>query len=138
MDKFTFFITMILAMCFTLTACASLGVTSDPKTVVITPAIKGNSAILAVGDSLELRIPTIPKAGFEWQVEDLDTAILEQEGTGIYTKDPDTNSAGGIVTFQFTAIGKGKTTIHLLFVSPSVGEAPALSSNSFSVVVEVR
>jgi predicted secreted protein len=138
MDKFTRFLTSMMAISLLLSACANTGVTPDPKTVVVTPAIKGNSAMLSLGDTLELQIPTIPKAGFEWQVQNLDTAILEQEGTGMYAKDPDPNSAGGVVTFQFTAIGTGKTTVNLLFVSPSIGEVPALSSNSFSVTVEVK
>ena len=121
-----------------LTACGPIGSSDTAKTVVITPAIKGNSANLNVGDTLELQIPTIPTAGFEWQVQDLDTAVLKQAGDAVYTASTSPNAAGGIVTIKFNAVGTGSTTVHLLYMNSSTAGAPSLSSNSLAVTVEVK
>ena len=138
MFKFTQFLTVLTAVCFLLTACGGIVPSAEGKTVVITPAIKGNSASLNIGDKLEIQIPTIPTAGFDWVAQNLDTTILTQEGSAVYTEDASPNSAGGIVTLNFTAVGAGKTTLNLLYVnSPSNGIA-SLSSNSFSMTVEVK
>jgi predicted secreted protein len=106
--------------------------------VVVTPAIKGNSASLSVGDTLEILLPTIPTQGYEWVTQDLDTAILVQQGSAVYTKDTDPNSAGGIVTLMYNAVGAGTTTLTLLYVSSSSNGAPSFSANSFGMTVEVK
>jgi predicted secreted protein len=138
MIKFTHFLTMMTAACLLLAACGGGMASTDGKTVVVTPAIKGNSASLSVGDKLEIRLPTIPTEGYEWVVQDLDTAILTQEGSAVYTADTDPNSAGGVVTLLFNAVGSGNTTVHLLYENSASGQSPSLSKNSFSVAVEVK
>jgi len=133
---------MTAAVCLLLTACGGIapGNEENPlgKTLVITPAIKGNSASLNVGDTLEIQIPTIPTAGFEWEVQNLDTDILLQEGSAVYTEDTAPNSAGGIVTLRFKAVGIGETHLSLLYVNSPSDETPALSMRSFGMPVEVK
>jgi predicted secreted protein len=138
MCKFIQHLLVFLGSFVLLTACVGSGSSNEAKTVIITPAIRGNSASLNVGDTLEIRIPTIPKDGFEWQVQDLDTRILGQEGGAVYTADPSPNSAGGIVTLRFIAIGSGSTTLNLLYINSPTAGTPVLSSNSFSMTVEVK
>ena len=138
MFKFTQFLTMMTTVGLLLTACAASASGTGGKTVVVTPAIKGNSASLNVGDTLEIQIPTIPTEGFEWEAQDLDTTILLQEGSAVYTQDSSPNSAGGIVTLRFNAVGVGKTTHNLLYVNSSSNAALSLSTNSFSMTVEVK
>jgi len=138
MFKFTQFLPVLIAVCLLLTACGGIVPSTAGKTVVITPAIKGNSASLNVGDTLEIQIPTIPTEGFEWEAQDLDTTILLQEGSAVYTQDSSPNSAGGIVTLRFNAVGVGKTTLNLLYVNSSSNAALSLSANSFSMTVEVK
>ena len=62
MNKFSQVLTITTALLVLLTACAGGAPGTDGKTVVVTPAIKGNSAILNAGDKLEVQLPTIPKA----------------------------------------------------------------------------
>jgi predicted secreted protein len=138
MFKFAQFLTLITAVCLLLTACGGSIPSTGGKTVIITPAIKGNSASLNVGDTLEIHIPTIPTVGYEWVVQDLDMTILTQEGSAVYTKDSSPDSAGGIVTLLFNAVGVGNTTLNLLYVNSSSDEALSLSKNSFSMTVEVK
>ena len=138
MKKFTQILTIIAAGSLLLAACGGANPASAGKTIVITPAIKGNSASLAVGDTLEIKIPTIPKEGFSWEAQELDTSIVRQEGSAAYTADTSPNSAGGMVTLLFKAVGAGNTTITLLYVKPATDDLPSVSSNSFSVTVDVK
>jgi predicted secreted protein len=66
--------------------------------------------------------------------QDLDTNILIQEGSAVYTEDSSPNSAGGIVTLIFNAVGAGQTNLNLLYVNPT----SSLSSDSFGMLVEVK
>jgi predicted secreted protein len=123
-----------MVVCLLLTACGGSVPATQGKTVVITPAIKGNSASINIGDTLEIQIPTIPTEGFEWVVEDLDTNILVQEGGAVYAEDISPDSAGGIVTLVFKAVGEGNTTLNLLYVN----SASSISSKSFGMTIEVK
>ena len=137
MKATTIIAALIVILSTLLSACAGSS-TSEGKTVVVTPAIKGNSASLNVGDTLEIQIPTIPKEGFDWVVQDIDTAILQQVGEAVYTADTSPNSAGGVTNLKFNAISPGNTVVSLLYSNTSTGVSPSLSANSFSVVVEVK
>jgi predicted secreted protein len=132
------YLSMLALACLLLTACAENAPDIEGKTVIITPAIKGNSAVLNVGDTLEIRIPTIPTPGFEWVAQDLNTNILVQQGNAVYTDDSSPNSAGGTVTLSFRAVGSGKVNLNLLYVSSPSNSDLALSKNSFGMVVEVK
>jgi predicted secreted protein len=138
MAKFIKFLSIIAAVSLYLAACGGNISTDAGKTVVVTPAIKGNSTRISVGDTLEVQIPTIPTAGFEWQVQDLDTKILEEVGIPEYIAGTSPNSAGGRVILKFKAVGIGSTTLNLLYASSSSNAAPSMSSDSFSLVVEVK
>ena len=138
MCKFTQFLSLMTVVCLLLTACGGIVASTGGKTLVITPAIKGNSASLNVGDTLEIQIPTIPTEGFVWEAQDLDTTILFQEGSAVYTEDSSPDSAGGIVTLKFKAVGIGKTTLNLLYVNSPSNEAPSFSKNSFGMTVDVK
>jgi predicted secreted protein len=134
MSKFTHSFILLITICLLLSACVRGDSNTGGKTVVITPAIQGNSASLNVGDTLEIQIPTIPTEGFEWLAQDLDTKILVQEGSAAYTEDSSPNSSGGIVTLIFKAVGAGQTNLTLLYVNPT----SSLSSDSFGMLVEVK
>src|SRR4030042_694296 len=133
MQKIKKLLAIITSVWIGLTACGEAVSGVEEKTLIVTPAIKGNSASLNVGDTLEVRIPTIPTPGYEWAAQELDKAIMVQEGNVIYVEDSSPSSAGGIVTLRFNAVGAGKTTLNLLYVNSSSNETPSMSSNSFSV-----
>jgi predicted secreted protein len=134
MSKFTHSFILLIIVYLLQTACVGGDSSTGGKNVVITPAIKGNSASLNVGDTLEIQIPTIPTEGFEWVAQDLDTNILVQEGSAAYTEDASPNSAGGIVSLIFKAVGAGQTNLNLLYANPST----SLSSDSFGMLVDVK
>ncbi len=138
MHKFIKLLAIIISVWIGLTACGGAASGVEGKTVIVTPAVKGNSASLDVGDTLEVRIPTIPTTGYEWTAQELNKAILVQERSAVYVEDSSPSSAGGIVTLTFKAVGAGKTTLNLLYVNSSSNNTPSISSNSFSVTVEVK
>jgi predicted secreted protein len=110
---------------------------SRSETIIITPAIKGNSAVLDVGDTLEVQIPTIPSEGYQWQVRDLDPSILVQEGEATYEADTSSDSAGSIVTLRFKSVGPGKTSLSLEYNNAGSTTGPALSKDTFGMPVTV-
>jgi predicted secreted protein len=108
------------------------------KTLVITRTMNGKSFTLHIGDSFEIQLATIPMTGFEWTPQNLDTTILLQQGRPIYTADTTPNSAGGIVTLRFKAVGAGKTHLTLLYLHAAENGLPALYNNSYGVTIEVK
>ena len=110
---------------------------SQGEKIIVTPAIKGNSAVLDVGDTLEIQIPTIPSEGYQWQVRDLDTSILVQEGGATYAADTSPDSAGGIVTLHFKAVGLGKTTLSLEYTNVGSTAGPSFSKDTFGMTITV-
>ncbi len=119
-------------------ACAKSIQGNEGNTIIVTPANKGNSAVLNVGDTLEIQIPTIPSEGFEWQTRNLNNAILAQEGAPIYVADTSPNSAGGITTLRFLAVGKGKTDLTLIYTQSSSGKTNPFFKHSLGMAVEVK
>lgn len=142
-SKYSF---ILAAGCLLITACGGItqnmanptvGGTAE-NAIVITPDMKGKSVSLKVGDTFEIQIPTIPTAGYQWETDELDTAILVQVGDPVFIMDSDPNAAGGIVTLKFKVVGKGTTALNLIFVHPSENGIPSLYSNSFGVTIEVK
>jgi predicted secreted protein len=106
--------------------------------LVITQDMKDKSVSLKVGDTFEIRIPTIPTAGFDWQAKDLDTKILLQLGDPVFKADSNAASVGGIETLKFKVVGPGTTSLILLYVSPSKNGVPSIYTDSFGVTIEAK
>ena len=87
---------------------------------------------------LQVIIPTIPSEGYEWQVRDLDTSILIQQGNPEYIKDLTPNSAGGIYILKFLAVSRGKTTLSLEYINIDADEKLPLVKDTFGMTVEVK
>jgi inhibitor of cysteine peptidase len=131
-------LTILLLSTLLFSACSNTSELGENTTVVVTPAIKGNSASLKVGDILEIQIPTIPTEGYAWQVQDLDTKILTQQGDPEYVKDTSENSAGGTTILRFKAVGAGKTNIGLIYTNAASAGDLALTMKTFGMSVEVK
>ncbi len=111
---------------------------TNENALVITRDMNGKTFNLKVGDTFEIQLATIPMPGFEWTPENPDTTILLQEGKAVYQADSSPNSAGGIVTLKFKAVGAGKTNLILLYLHAAQNGAPALYNSSFGVNIEVK
>ena len=135
--KIYIFIFALLTMLLGLSACEVSGDGSGRNRVIVTPAVKPNTVSLKVGDTLELQLPTIPIEGYQWVVDEINTAVLVQEGDAIYTPDDSPDSAGGIVLISFKAVGAGSTIVSLSYVSEPTDETPSFITNTFAMMVDV-
>ncbi len=155
MQSFPRILTMALSICLVLVSCTSAPSTPAPSPLAVassTPAdgvvvVKGSTITarepgqtvkLKVGDTLEVRIPTIPRSGFTWQPQKLNTSILEQLGDPVYEPDTSPNAAGGTVIVRFKAVGPGTAPLTLAYVGAPSGGGLSLSSDTFGLTVNVE
>ncbi len=146
MNKISRFLVITVAGGLFLAACGSIaqgmaaptGGGTGEDVIVISPAMKNKPVSLKVGDTFEVQIPTIPTAGYNWQVENLDPAILLQVGDPVFEANSDPAGAGGIATIRFTVVGAGTTKLSLIYAHPAEGSAPSLYKNSFGVTIEAK
>lgn len=80
----------------------------------------GQSVNAKVGKDFDVTLKSNPTTGYQWQVVQIDEAMLKQVGTPQYT--PNANSgmvgAGGEETFTFRPLKPGKTTLKLAYSRP--------------------
>lgn len=110
----------------------------EAKTLIITPSPTGNSANLAVGDTLVIEIPTMQEEDYQWVVKDFDPNILEQIGAAEYIDDPDAADGGGITRVEFKALSAGELTLSLEYTNANADTAESISKDTFSVQVIVE
>ncbi len=98
----------------------------------------GETLNLKVGDTFEVRIPTIPTAGFTWQPQDLNPQMLLQLGDPVYQADTSPNAAGGIVVLTFKVVGAGTTPLTLIYANSASSGGLSLSKQSFGITVNAK
>lgn len=135
--KIYIFMFALLTVLVGLSACEVSGDGSGGNRVVVTPAIKPSTVTVQVGDIVELQLPTIPIDGYQWVVDEINTAVLVQDGDAIYTPDDTPDSAGGIVSISFKAVGAGSTLVSLSYVSEPTDQTPSFTTNTFTMTADV-
>jgi inhibitor of cysteine peptidase len=106
-------------------------------TVHVTEADDGKTIKAAVGDTVEIALPSNPATGFEWQIVANDAGSLEPRGKPVFERQAGTEGrvgAGGTTTFRFEAAQAGTAALRLRYVQPW---APAPDAKTFTVSVEV-
>jgi inhibitor of cysteine peptidase len=114
--------------------CLHAGATS---TINLTADDNGRTVTLVKGGVLVVSLSSIPGTGFGWIVSHIDASMLQQQGEPqlIHSAPPIPGSPAQQV-FRFSAIGRGSTTIELVYVRPwEHGVPPA---RTFHVAVRVR
>ncbi len=100
-----------------LTACAASETAGvEPRTINLPP--EGGQIEARLGDMLELTLEGNPTTGFNWEVEALDEAVLEQEGDPVLEPESDMIGAPSAMTFRFKAVGTGQTTLTMSYCRP--------------------
>ena len=88
------------------------------------------------GEVLVLYLESNPSTGYGWQVQGLDTQLLRQLDTAEWAPHtPDKPGAPGTQILRFAAIGRGQTTLNLVYARP--WETAAAPLKSFSLDVQV-
>lgn len=141
MNKILKVLAATAAACVLITSCraqtqkTAVPVVGGGNASVITEDMQDKTVHLKVGDAFDVQLPTIPRAGYNWQPQDLDTSILSQMGEPVFKPDSEAAGAGGIVTVRFKVVGPGTTALVLIYASAPQGNAPSLSSQSFGLTV---
>ncbi len=93
-----------------------------------------------VGDTLTVKLVSNPSTGYSWQVTAYDTQVLQQVGEAQFDLGNQTPmpGAGGTETFTFNAVGKGKTTLTLVYLRPWEKDTTPTPQNTWSVNVTVE
>jgi inhibitor of cysteine peptidase len=98
-----------------------LGGCDISSTIRLDSSANGRQVSLARAQLLEVALPTNPSTGYRWDVAEVDTAIVQQQGASTYAPEAGPQplvGAGGTETFRFKAIGAGRTTLKLIYHRP--------------------
>ena len=107
----------IIVMISLLSACAT-SAPPEKTTRQITEADAGRQVELRLGDALEVTLPANPTTGYQWEVMDLDSAILRPLGEPTFEPSSNAVGSGGQVTRRFEAIRAGQTELKLILQRP--------------------
>jgi inhibitor of cysteine peptidase len=120
---------MLLAILFLAFSCAvSRGVTLHASD-------SGSLVELRRGQKFAVSLEGNPTTGYTWEAVEYDEAILRQVGEPEFTPESDAVGAPGRQVFRFEALGKGQTTLQLVYHRPWEDAEP---EKVFSVEIVVR
>jgi inhibitor of cysteine peptidase len=130
-----FRLTIILIVSL-LSACSTSSASPEKSTRQITEADADRTVELHVGDRLELTLPVNPTTGFQWEVSELDSAILRSVGEQTFEPSSNAVGSGGQVTLRFEAVGSGQTELKLILHRPFEKDVPP--TQTFEVTVMIK
>lgn len=119
-----------LCLLLILAACSR-----QPKVVTVSEEDSGNQVELREGDTLEVRLESVPGTGFVWEPEAEELVILMEEGNPDFESDSDLVGAPAVMVLHFKAIALGEETLRLVYHKPWEDVDP---ENSFEVDVVVQ
>ncbi len=94
----------------------------NPVEIQVDMDHNGTQITLDKGDYLLVSLDSNPSTGFQWEVTEINTSILQQIGESAYVAseqtDPPSIGTGGIEIFRFKAIESGISTLKLLYKQP--------------------
>ncbi len=123
---------VLLVGWYGLTACSAAA-----SPLVVGPEDHGQTVTLQVGQTLEVRLPANPTTGYEWQVREVDDAVLQTLGEPQFVaEDSERLGAGGVQVWRFQAQAVGTTTLDMVYVRPWETDTPP--AERFYLTVTVR
>ena len=128
---------ILIAITSLLYACAAETSQEQSKsTIQLTEADAGRLVELRVGDILEVTLPGNPTTGFQWEVSEINSAILEPIGEPKFEPSSNAVGSGGNVTLRFETVGTGQTELKLIHHRPFEENVPPIQT--FEVTITVR
>ncbi len=125
---FKFFMGLIL-FGLTLTAC-----TGGAQN--ITESMDGQTVTVKAGESFTIKLSGNPTTGYGWQMADVDTSIVQQDGKTAYKMDLPIAGSGGMYTYHFKTVSAGTTTLNFKYLrSWEKDKAPY---KTFTITIEVQ
>lgn len=107
----------------------------------LTESDNGSTITLAVGETLQVELPSNPTTGYSWKVTSNDADVLTPLGEPQFALQARTTpmpGAGGTQTFHFQAVGKGQTTLTLVYVRPWETSVTPTPNDTWTVQVTVE
>lgn len=95
----------------------------------------GKTVEIYVGEELDVILAAMPTAGYVWEIEKLDSAVLKHHKTEHLFKDKPIG-AQSMETLGFQAIGVGKSELKLIFHRPFEKNTPP--SKTFEIIVIIK
>jgi predicted secreted protein len=120
-------------------ACTSLvliaGCPLVGPTLIFTEDDSGATASLAVGETLAVVLSGNASTGYEWEITELDTAVLANTGT-TYRPHCYMPGCGETGTWTFTALSPGSTTLRMIYHQPWEDVEPSRTFELFVTVAD--
>ncbi|MBP9041744.1 MAG: protease inhibitor I42 family protein [Anaerolineaceae bacterium] len=129
MKKKMMIIVALFVLTLSLTACSS-------NAVKIGADANGQTIELAAGQKLVLSLESNPTTGFDWEVSEIDEAVIKQSGESEYKSESDLLGAGGVRTFTFKAVAAGTSTLKLVYHRSWEKDIPP--EQEFTVTINVK
>ena len=105
-------------------------------TQIISEDAAGQTVTVKTGETIAINLKGNPTTGFSWQMLDLNTAILVQQGDPAYKADSSLIGSGGMYTYTFKAAGAGTQT--LVFNYARAWETNIPPAKIFSITIKVQ
>lgn len=127
---------ILLFVCLVLAAGLTIACGGGGGTKELAVSDAGTTVKIKNGDTFRVTLDGNPTTGYAWEPENLDTAILAQQGDWEFKPDSSAVGAGGAVTTTFKAVGPGTTTLRLIYHRPfEQGVAPV---KTWEVTIQVE
>ncbi len=106
------------------------------KNVELNEEMNGGAVVLEQGQTLVLKLASNPTTGYDWELVDLNGAILEQVGEVEYKSDSTLVGAGGVNTYTFKAVGSGNMQLSLIYHRSWEKDIPPIEAYELDVTVK--
>jgi len=129
MKKILMVVLTLFMLSLSLTACSS-------NKVEISADANGQTIDLTTGQKLVVSLESNPTTGFDWEITEIDQAVIKQSGESEYKSESDLLGAGGVRTFTFEAVATGTSTLKLIYHRSWEKDIPP--EQEFTVTINVK
>jgi inhibitor of cysteine peptidase len=106
-----------------------------PKQIQVTEADQGKEYMLNTGDSLIIVLESNPSTGYAWEVELVDSPVLQLSGEAVFKADTEKLGSPGKATLIFNAVNSGSQALTLIYHRSN--EKDVQPSKTFTINVTV-
>lgn len=115
--------------------CSSSG-PSGPSSLTLEEGRSGSTVEIDTGEMFLVILEGNPTTGYTWEVDALDTTILQKIGEPDFTPDSDAIGSGGKFIFRFRAISVGQSPLKLIYHRPWEQDVPPLKTFELTIIVK--
>lgn len=138
-------VTVVVVLAATLAVSGSVWSASDgggstAETFRVDGPVSGRAVALAMGQRLEVRLPSNPSTGYSWSIVETPSRVLKLEGPSTYQADSRAEAvgmvgAGGTEVWTFMAEGAGTQDLRFEYRRPWESNTVPAEVSSYAVTV---